>query len=405
VAARLVGFLRRLGPGLVAGASDNDPTTVATLAVVGATTGFALSWLVILVLPMLATVQVIASQVGLSARSGLQELVRRSFGRGWGLLLLASILAVNAITIAADLQAGAAALGLLTGLPLPWFILPYAAVTLGLLLVGTYDEVVSILKYVLLVFAAYIAAAAVARPDWSQVLIATINPRLPASSDGVAGALAILGTTLTSYAYVWEVQEEAEGDGRSRPRRSLGLARLDAALGMTSAVAVFWFILVATGATLGAHHEQVRTAQDAARALAPLAGPAARYLFGVGLLASSFIALPVIAATSAYLLCQQLGWRGSLALRPRQAPRFYAVILASFVLASLISYAGVPTIQLLFWASIAGGLGTPASLVFLMLIARSRAGVNRLLRAAGWLTTLIVTGLSVLFIVTQVHQG
>jgi Mn2+/Fe2+ NRAMP family transporter len=395
--------LRALGPGLIAGASDNDPTTVATMAVVGAKTGFALSWLVILVYPMLASVQLIASEVGLAAHSGLQELVRRRFGWRWGLLLLFSVLAVNVLTLGADVEAGSAALSLLFHLPQSWFPVPYAALLLLIMLLGTYDEMEGVLKYVLLIFLAYVAAAFLARPHWDAVLFATVHPQIPHSSDEIAAALAILGTTLTSYAYIWETQGQAE---KGRSEAQLRLARWEAGLGMLIAVATFWFILIATGATLGVRHQNIDTADQAAEALRPLAGPMASYLFGIGLLASSLIAVPVLAATSSYLLCQQLGWPAGLSLRISEARRFYAVIAVSLALGAAISLAGIPAISLLFVASVAGGLGTPIGLVFLMLIAHrpSLLGGHRISRpllVAGWATTLIVTATSVVFLVQQ----
>jgi Mn2+/Fe2+ NRAMP family transporter len=398
--------LRRLGPGMVAGASDNDPTTVGTLVVAGATTGYALSWLVILVWPMLATVQVIASQVGLAARSGLQDLVRATYGRGWGLVMLMAVLSVNAITIGADLKAGAAALGLLFHLPLEWFVVPYAAALALVLLLGSYGGTVRILKYVMLLFLAYVITAIFAHPDWTAVLHATLRPHLSDGPDYVQAVLAIVGTTLTSYAYVWEMQEEAEN---RRPGGELRLASLDAALGMAAAVAIFWFILIITGATLGANHRHVDTAEQAAAALRPLAGPLASVVFGVGLLASSAIAVPVLAATSAYLLCQQFGWPGSLSLRLSEGRKFYGVAFAAIVLAAAVSFSRVSPIVLLFWASLAGGLATPVSLVFLMLMARHQRvmrglHIGRPLEAAGWLTTALITAVATLFIWQQIHR-
>jgi Mn2+/Fe2+ NRAMP family transporter len=158
---------------------------------------------------------------------------------------------------------------------------------------------------------------------------------------------------------------------------------------MAFSVTIFWFVLIVSGATLGAHHQRVDTAEQAAQALRPLAGPFAAYLFGVGLLASAVIAVPVIAATSAYLLSQQLGWPGSLSHPPRRAKRFYAVIAIALLLGVVIGLAPISTISLLFVASIAGGLGTPVGLVFLMLIAHRRdlVGGRRLRRPRGWCLT------------------
>ena len=202
--------LKTLGPGLIAGASDNDPTTVATLAVIGASTAYGLAWLVVLVIPMLVVVQVVAAAVGVCAREGLAAAVRARFGRGWAIAALLAVLAVNLVTLAADLEGGAAALGLLTGVPGRWFALPFAAVAGALLVWGNHGAIQRALRWVLLIFLAYVAAAFLARPDWGDVLRHTVIPHFALSSAYVTGAIALLGTTLTSYAYVWETIEEAE---------------------------------------------------------------------------------------------------------------------------------------------------------------------------------------------------
>src|SRR5579875_3739410 len=232
----LLDYARALGPGLISGASDNDPTTVATMSVLGATTVYGLSWLTILILPMLAAIQMISAQVGVVAKRGLQSAVRHRYGRVWGMVLLLSVVAVSVVTIGADLEAGAAALGLIFHLAWQWFVVPFAAIMLCILLFGSYDAVQRVLQYVLFVFAAYIVAAFLAHPDWGRVLHDTIAPPLSLSAPYVEGALALLGTTLTSYAYVWETIEEEE---ERVPLRDLGLAKADAGVGMLFAVGIF----------------------------------------------------------------------------------------------------------------------------------------------------------------------
>jgi Mn2+/Fe2+ NRAMP family transporter len=384
-------YLSMLGPGLVAGASDNDPTTVAALAVLGASFGYGLSWLTILLFPMLATIQMIGAQVGVVGRRSLQRVVRDQYGRGWGMLLLLSVVSVNLVTIAADLEAGAAALGLLFHAAWQWFVIPFALAMLAMMTVGTYAHLQRALQVVLLIFAAYIFSAFAAHPDWGVVLHTTFFPPISLHSDYVKGALALLGTTVTAYVYVWETIGQAE---QRPPMRALGAAKADAALGMLVAVGVFWFILIATGASLGAHHEQVQTAQQAAQALGPIAGPLAGDLFAVGLLASAILAVPVLAATTAYMLGGQFNWRRSLSERIGTARYFYAAL------------AGVSPIQLLIWASIAGGIGTPVGLTFLLLTARDRRvmgdyPIGKVLTLIGWATTLLISVISVYFLYQQ----
>ena len=374
---------------------------------VGSTTGYGLSWLAILTYPMLANVQQISARIGVMTRRGLQELVRERFGRGWGLVLLGSVLCVNVITLGADLEAGAAALGLVSGIDYRWFALPLGAVLFALLAKGSYTTVERVLKYVLLVLLAYVGAAFLARPDWGQLLQATVVPHISLSPDYTAGALALLGTTLTSYAYVWEAVEESE---RKLPVRRLGLAQADAAAGMLVALIVFWFILVATAATAGAHHKHIESAQDAAAALQPVAGVAAKYLFAAGLLASACIAVPVLSATTAYLAGAEFNFPFGLSKRLSEAVEFYVILGASIALAAGISLAGVPAMTLLFAASIAGALGTPVSLVFLLLVAQDRKlmrgkPVGRVARAIGWSTAAIVAAVGLWFVVSHAAQA
>ena len=386
--------LSSLGPGLISGASDNDPTTVATLAVIGSTTGFGLAWLVLLIIPMLVVVQVISAAIGVVCRQGLEDVIRVRYGRGWAYLALLVVLAVNVITLAADLEGGGAALGLLTGKPYQWFILPFTLAVAGLLIWGSYAALQRVLKYVLLIFLAYVATAFLARPDWGQVLAHSVVPHFSLSSaDYVAGGLALLGTTLTSYAYVWESIEAAE---ERAPLPRLGLVQVDAGVGMVFSGLIFYFILIGTGATLGVHHTPVQTAQDAAAALAPLAGKAASLVFGLGLLASAIIAVPVLAGTSAYVLAEAFDRRGSLDARFRQARWFYLALLASLAAGVAITVLGVGPIQLLFFGGIAGGLGTPLTLVMMMLAARDPRvmgahRVGRGLASGGWAVTVVVT--------------
>jgi Mn2+/Fe2+ NRAMP family transporter len=404
---RPLALLKRLGPGLIAGASDNDPTTVASLSVIGASTGYGLSWLVILVIPMLVVVQTISAAVGVVTREGLEDVIRRCYGRFWAMVALLLVLVVNVITLAADLEGGAAAIGLLSGKPYQWFIVPLAVAVAALLIWGSYTALERVLRYVLLIFVAYVVTAFLARPDWGQVLQATVVPHLNFSSAYVQGALALLGTTLTSYAYVWETIEEAE---ERPPLRRLGLVQVDAGVGMVLAGAVFWFIVIGTGATLGVHHQQVQTAEDAAKALAPLAGPFAAVVFGVGLLASAVLAIPVLAGTSAYVMAEAFGWKSSLNLRFTQAKPFYVTLVVCLALAVGLTLLGISPIQFLFWSSLAGGLGTPVTLALLMLVARNRGVMGKLrigprLAAGGWLVTAVVVLACAVFLVQTVMSG
>jgi Mn2+/Fe2+ NRAMP family transporter len=400
---RLRVWLRRLqalGPGLISGASDNDPTTVATLAVVGSTTTYALGWLVLLVIPMLAVVQAISTHVGATTRAGLEDLIRSRYGRVTAFVLLLSVLIVNVLTLGADLEGGGAALQLLTHLDYRIFVVPLGALALVLLIRGNYATVERVLLYVPMAFLAYIIASVFAHPDWGAVLRGSFLPHIERSHAYIAGAIALLGTTLTAYAYVWQQIETAE---RPPPLRRLGLVQIDATIGAVLAGITFWFIMLATGATLGVQHRTVQTAGDAAAALVPLAGHAAAALFGVGLLGSALLAIPVLLATSAYLFSEMCGWSGRLDSTFFQARRFYTVMIVAAIVACAIAFAGISPIRLLFASSIAGGIATPISLVCMLLAASDERVAKQKplhpgLKIAGWATAGVVTAAAVVFL-------
>jgi Mn2+/Fe2+ NRAMP family transporter len=399
------GLLRGIGPELVSAASDNDPTNVGTAAAVGAQTGYQLSWVALLVAPLLGAVLTIAAQVGAMARDDLQSLTVKRYGRGVAAVFLVSVVVVNLVTIAADLQAGAAGIGLLAGVDSRWLVAPLGAAVAGLLLAGKYGQVVAVLRYLMLGFAAFGAAAVLAHPDWPRLLQASLVPALSLRRDQVTGGLALLGTTLTSYVYVWEtigrgVEEPPE---RTPDGRGLARTRAGAVIGSVFTAVILWCMLVASAATLGRHHQAVASAQDAARALRPLAGSQAADLFAAGLVTSAVVALPVLMATTAYVVGAQFDWRRGLSEGIGRARGFYAILVASIGLALAVTLAGIPVIGMLVAASVIGGLGTPIGLVILVRLARDPSvmgprPISRRLAIAGWAVAVIVGGFGLLAI-------
>jgi Mn2+/Fe2+ NRAMP family transporter len=392
---------------MISGASDIDPTTVGTMAVIGATTVFTLSWLTWLLFPMLAVVLIIATRLAGAGHCDLQQCVKDRYGPIPQWLLLASIVVVNIVTISADARAGGAALGLLVHYDSSWFIVVVAGGSLALLLWGNMAQVQRVLKYVLLCLLAYPIAAVMAGPDWGRVLGSIFVPHVSLSGNYISGALALLGTTITSYVYVWQTIEVAE---ERLPRTLLRYRHAEAAAAMFITIAIMWFILVATGATLGTHHEQINTAEQAARALAPIAGPYAGYVFGAGLLASALVALPVLIATTGHVIAAQLSAPRGLSTPVTHAPAYYATASVSTALAVAISLVGISPIRVLFVASIIGGLATPIGLVALVVAgsdSRIMGGdaVRGGLRIAGWVITGVITLLSVVYLAQQAIGG
>ena len=398
--------LRGIGPELLSGASDNDPTNVGTAAAVGAATGYQLAWVALLVAPLLGVVQTIAAHVGAVARNDLQALTLKRYGRPLAAILLLSVVVVNMVTIAADLQAGAVGIGLLAGVDSRWLVLPLGLALVALLLVGRYDEVVLVLRYLLLGFLAFAAAAYLAHPDWALLVRSSLLPTLSLHRDMVAGGLALVGTTLTSYVYVWETIErgvEEPSDANDKDG-VLARARLGAVIAAVFTALILWFMLVASAATLGREHRTVASAQDAALALRPLAGPLAENIFAVGLVVSAVVALPVLMATTAHVVGAQFDWRRGLSERVSHAGGFYGVLIASVGLAVAVTLANVSVIDMLVAASVIGGLGTPIGIVLLVLLGRDHNVmgtqlISARLAIAGWAVAAIVGGFGLVYVV------
>ncbi|HEX2986894.1 MAG TPA: divalent metal cation transporter [Chloroflexota bacterium] len=395
--------LRHLGPGIISGISDLDPTTVATLAIIGSALGYQLLWVMTLLLPMLITVQVVSARIGVATQKGLEAAIRERFGMVWAVAAMCLAVSVNILTLAADLEGGAEALQLLTGVAWRWFVVPIALVLGALLLFGSYSVIQRVLRYVLVVFGAYIIAGFMARPDWLSVIYHALVPSLSLNPAYVAGVLALLGTVLTSYVYFWEAIEAQE---ERRPIGDIWLVEMDAAVGIVAALTLSAFIILTTAATTGTTGTPVHSAEEAARALVPLAGPLAGEIFALGLLASALLAVPVLASTTAYILSEAFQWGGGLDSREATAHPFYAVLLGSLAIGVAVALAGVEPFQILFIASIAGGLGAPVLLALMIMVARDPEimrdhPISGALSSLGWLTTVVLGGASILYVIQQ----
>jgi Mn2+/Fe2+ NRAMP family transporter len=338
-------------------------------------------------------------------RDDLQSLAVKRYGRGAAALLLGSVVVVNLVTIAADLQAGAAGIGLLAGVGSRWLVVPLGAAVAGLLLAGKYGQVVAVLRYLMLGFAAFGAAAVLAHPDWPRLLHASLVPALSLRRDQVAGGLALLGTTLTSYVYVWETigRGVEEPPDRTASGGGLARARIGAVAGAIFTAVILWCMLVASAATVDRHRQAVASAQDAAGALRPLAGSVAADLFAGGLITSAVVALPMLMATTAHVAGAHCDWRRGLSEGIGRARGFYAVLVASAGLALAVTLAEISVIGMLVAASVIGGFGTPIGLVILVSLARDPQvmgpqPISRRLALAGWAVTVIVGGFGLLTI-------
>jgi Mn2+/Fe2+ NRAMP family transporter len=360
---------RIIGPGVISGGADNDPAGIATYSVVGATAGYAQNWLLFLATPMLIVVQQMSAKVANVTKTDLATLLRTVYGARVATPAVLLMVVANVITMGADLLAMAAAAQLVTGVRHLYLIVPMAAVMGTVTIFLDYRRMSRYLLWLVGVFATYILAAFLARPNWVDVVHSTFVPELRFSVDYMLAAVAMLGTTITPYLFFWQSSGEIEEKrGVQRLRRT----NLDISIGMVWSNVTAFFIIVATGAVLYAHHAHVRTAADAARALEPFAGRYASALFAIGIIGAGLIAIPVLAASSAYGIAGLAGWRRGLGKPARNAPHFYLVIGISFLIAMQLAISSVDPIKALFYSQVLDGLIAPFLIVLMLLITSSR---------------------------------
>jgi Mn2+/Fe2+ NRAMP family transporter len=304
----------------------------------------------------------------------------------------------------------------MTGINSLYWIPPYTLLIISLLFWLSYRLVARLFKWLTLVLCAYVAAAFLARPDWHAVLSATVMPRVEWSGGFLATFVGILGTTISPYLFFWQASQEVE-DARAHGRRTveqrqgatdeeLRVARTDVITGMFFSNVVMYFIILTTAATLHAHGQtDITTAREAAEALRPFAGNGAYVLFTLGLIGTGMLAVPVLAGSAAYAVAEAEGWRGTLADRPRLAPRFYAVVTVAMLLGLALDYVGFNAVKMLFYSAVLNGVLAPPLIVLVVLLTSNaevmgaRVG-SRLLRALGWATAAIMTIAGVGMLVT-----
>jgi NRAMP (natural resistance-associated macrophage protein)-like metal ion transporter len=386
---RLAEFLKVLGPGLITGASDDDPSGIGTYAVAGASLGYAMLWTAPWSFPLMTAVQFICAKVGMVSGRGLAGVLRASYPR-W-LLYPAVVLLVVANTINAGADIGAIAAGinlLIPNLPIGGLIVPIALLVLGLQVWGSYRLIARIFKWLTLALLAYVAAGLFAQPDIGEVVRATLVPRISLDPGTLTTLVAILGTTISPYLFFWQSSQEVEEEvemGRTRLWQRLGATddelkyrAWDVNTGMFFAIVVMYFIMLATGATLNkAGQTDINSAADAAVALKPLAGEGAYLLLALGLVGTGFLAVPILTGSAAYAVSEAFGWRYGLNENPGQAKQFYAVIVVATLVGMLINFIGVNPIEALFWTAVINGFMAPPLLVLIMIIANNRAIMGR----------------------------
>jgi NRAMP (natural resistance-associated macrophage protein)-like metal ion transporter len=406
-----------LGPGLVTGASDDDPSGIGTYAVAGASLGFATLWTALITFPMMAVVQFISAKIGLVCGQGLAGILKRHYSPWLLYPAVLGLLIANTINAGADIGAIAAGLNLLVPIPPAVAVVPIALVILAILVWSSYELIARIFKWLTLALLAYIASAFFAHPDLGAVLRGTFVPTLSLDSAFLSTLVAILGTTISPYLFFWQSNQEVEEEKILLHRRSLRqrkgatdaelkYASWDVDAGMLASNLVMYFIILGTAATLHqAGKTNVQSAAEAAEALRPLAGSFASALLALGLVGAGFLAVPILTGSAAYAMSEAFGWRNGLDHKPARAKRFYLVIGVSTLIGVLINYVGINPIDALFWTAVINGFLAPPLLVLIMLVANNAKVMGKrtnglAANVVGWATTAAMFAAAIGLVVT-----
>jgi NRAMP (natural resistance-associated macrophage protein)-like metal ion transporter len=405
-------FLRELGPGLITGAADDDPSGISTYSVAGASYGYATLWTALLSFPLMAAVQLMCARLGMVTGCGLASVIRTRYPR-WVLWFACGLVIIaNVFNIGADLGGMANAMQMITGIPGYYWTPFFAALITGLLFWTSYRTMARVFKWLTLVLFAYVITAFLAHPDWGAVVRATFIPHIEWTKDYIAVLVGILGTTISPYLFFWQAAQEVEEDRdhgkttvaqrRGSTNKELRIATKDVITGMLLSNVVMYFLILTTAATLNAHGmKNIETAKQAAEALRPLAGEGAYWLFTLGLVGTGMLAVPVLAGSCAYAIAEAAKWRSaSLNVKPQLARKFYAVIAIAILIGLAFDFARLDAVKMLFWSAILNGLLAPPLVIMVVLLTSDRRVMgnrvnSRGMQVLGWICALIMSAAAI----------
>jgi NRAMP (natural resistance-associated macrophage protein)-like metal ion transporter len=404
-----------LGPGLVTGAADDDPSGIGTYSQAGAQFGYGMAWTMFFGYPLLASIQAICAQIGATTGKGIAQNLRQHYPRGLLRAVVLMLLIANVINLGADLGAMAAALELLLPGPLLLYTFLFGLVSAGLEIFVSYNRYASVLKWTTLSLFAYVGVVFVADVPVAEAVRATLVPEFTFDKPHAMALVAIFGTTISPYLFFWQSGQEVEEQHRRHtkplcvsPRRKDGelkRIRTDTLVGMGFSHLVALFIIVATAATLHANGvTEIESAAQAAQALRPIAGDLAFALFAIGIIGTGMLAVPVLAGSAAYAVSETFGWVEGLDRRPREAKAFYGVIALATLGGVALNLIGIDPMKALYWAAVVNGMLAPPLMLVTMLIACNPVAmggmpISRGLAIGGWLATAVMWGVAVIFLV------
>ncbi len=419
---RLSNFFRALGPGIITGAADDDPSGIATYSQTGAQFGYGQLWTALYQLPLMIAVQEACARIGAATGRGLAGVVKERYSRSILYGVVGLVVVANTINIGADIGAVAAAVRLLVDIPFTLLAIAIAAIIVLLEVFVTYKQYAKGLKWLSLALLAYPVTALVVAEPWGEIIRATLIPHIEFSFQYLFIVTGVFGTSISPYMFFWQASEEVEEElergivavGEEQepplPESFIPNLRIDTVVGMIVAEAAQWFIIIATATVLFSHGvTNIATAADAAKAFEPLvqsfpyAGVLAKMLFAVGIIGLGFLGIPVLAGSAAYALSEALGWREGLSKTFRQAPGFYGVIIVSTVVGLLLNFSGIDPIHALVWTAVFNGIAAVPLLFVIAKINGSKKilGAERggpLSRTFVWLTFVVMacSGLALL---------
>jgi NRAMP (natural resistance-associated macrophage protein)-like metal ion transporter len=400
-------IFEQLGPGLITGAADDDPSGISTYSVTGALFGYTALWTAIFSFPLMSAVQLMCARLGMVSGRGLAGVIRGRYPR-WVLWSACALLIVaNVFNIGADLAGMSEATELVTHIPSQVWTPLFAAGIVAALIFSSYRQVARVFKYLTLVLFAYVIAAFFAHADWKQVLLFTLIPHVVWSKEFLSVLVGILGTTISPYLFFWQASQEVEEE-RAKGRITLGTrrgatpgeiraARNDVLVGMFFSNLVMYFIILTSAATLHAHGKtDIQTSAQAAEALRPLAGDAAYLLFTLGIIGTGILAVPVLAGSCAYAVAEGSAWRASLNTRPRIGRKFYGVIAISVCLGFGLDFVGLNAVKMLFASAVLNGVLAPPLIVLVLLLTSDRGIMGEwvnppLLKWLGWTCATVMS--------------
>lgn len=391
------GYFHRIGPGLITGAADDDPSGIGTYSQVGAAFGFSMLWSTFAALPLAVAVQEATARLGLFSGKGLAALIKEQFPKWVLYVALVLVVGANSFNIGADLGSMAAATRLIVPLPHVSLVVAFAVMMAIIEIVLPYHQYSRILKWLCVSLLSYIAVLFIVNVSWFDVASEIVSPSLSFTKNTIAALIALFGTTISPYLFFWQTSEEVEelnneGERTAADGDAVGHLRAmrgDVVAGMSSGVLVMFAIMVTSAATLGvAGISTVSTAEQAAMALEPLAGSAAKYLFALGIVGTGLLAIPVLAGSTSYALAETFGWREGLSLKLSQARAFYMVIVVSMCLGMAMNLVGLDPVRALYWSAILNGVAAPPLIVMIWILSRRESVLGE--RRSGRLSSTFV---------------